>query len=139
VSVVDFANPDFERFPRFREALAAAQVAEVAAGDAVFIPSLWWHHIEALSPFNTLVNYWWSSMPRFVPTPMNALYHALWAIRDRPEAERRAWKHVFDYYVFGSPEGASAHLPEQARGILGRIDEDTARQIRAMLLNTLNR
>jgi hypothetical protein len=139
VSLVEFANPDFERFPRFREALAAAQVAEVAAGDAVFIPSLWWHHIEALSPFNTLVNYWWSSMPRFVPTPMNVLYHALWAIRDRPEAERQAWKNVFDYYVFGSPDRAAAHLPEQARGMLGPIDEDTARQIRAMLLNTLNR
>ncbi len=139
VSVVDFAQPDFERFPRFREALAAAQVAEVSAGDAVFIPSLWWHHIEALSPFNTLVNYWWSSAPRFIPTPMNALYHALWAIRDRPEAERQAWKNVFDYYVFGSPELAGAHLPEQARGMLGPIDDDTARQIRSMLLNTLNR
>jgi hypothetical protein len=139
VSVVDFANPDFERFPRFREALAAAQVAEVGPGDAVFIPSMWWHHIEALSPLNTLVNYWWSTSPVFMPTPMHALYHALWTIRDRPEREKQAWKNVFDYYVFGPAGRAGEHLPDAARGALASIDDTQARQIRAMLLNNLNR
>lgn len=139
VSVVDFANPDFDRHPRFREALAAAQVAELAPGDALFIPSMWWHHIEALSPFNALVNYWWGMAPTFIPTPMNALYHAMWTLRDRPECEKRAWRSVFDYYVFGKSERAGAHLPEHARGVLGPIDDITARQIRAMLLNNLNR
>lgn len=139
VSVVDFANPDFERHPRFRDALAASQVAEVEPGDAVFIPSMWWHHIEALSPFNTLINYWWSTSPTFVPTPMNALYHALWTLRDRPEHEKQAWKQVFDYYVFGPAERAGEHLPEQARGLLGPLDDIKARRLRAMLLNILNR
>ena len=139
VSLVDFARPDFERYPRFREALAAGQVAEVEAGDAVFIPSMWWHHIEALSPFNTLVNYWWSTSPKYIPTPMYALYHALWALRDRPEREKRAWQEVFDYYVFGPSGRAAAHLPDGARGALGPIDETKARQLRAMLINTLNR
>jgi hypothetical protein len=139
VSLVDFARPDFERFPNFREALAAGQVAEVEPGDAVFMPSLWWHHVEALSPFNTLVNYWWSTSPKFMPSPMDALYHALWTLRDRPEREKRAWKNIFDYYVFGPAERAGEHLPEQARGALGPIDDTKARRIRAMLLNHLNR
>lgn len=139
VSVVDFAKPDFDRHPRFREALAAAQVAEVEPGDAVFIPSMWWHHIEALSPFNTLINYWWSTSPKFIPSPMNALYHALWTLRDRPEREKRAWQSVFEYYVFGPAERAGEHLPEQARGALGPMDETKARRLRAMLLNNLNR
>lgn len=139
VSLVDFANPDFERYPRFREALAAGQVAEVEPGDAVFIPSLWWHHVEALSPFNTLINYWWSTSPKFIPSPMNALYHALWSLRDRPEREKRAWKNIFDYYVFGPSERAGEHLPEQARGALGPMDDSHARRIRAMLLSNLNR
>jgi ribosomal protein L16 Arg81 hydroxylase len=139
VSTVDFANPDFGTHPLFREALAAAQVAEVEPGDAVFIPSMWWHHVEGLSPFNTLVNYWWNLSPAFIPTPMNALHHAMWTIRDRPEHEKRAWKAVFDYYVFGPGTQAAAHLPEQARGALAPIDDDRARQIRAMLLNNLNR
>lgn len=139
VSLVDFANPDFDRYPRFKEALAAAQVAEVEPGDAVFIPSMWWHHVQALSPFNTLVNYWWSTSPKFIPSPMNALYHALWTLRDRPEREKRAWQNVFEYYVFGPAERAAGHLPEQARGDLGPIDDLKARRIRAMLLNNLNR
>jgi ribosomal protein L16 Arg81 hydroxylase len=139
ISTVNFANPDFNQHPRFREALESAQVAELEPGDAVFVPSMWWHHVEGLSRFNTLVNYWWSSMPKFIPTPMNTLYQAIWSIRDRPEREKQAWKQVFDYYVFGSAGRAGEHLPEQARGVLGPIDDDLARQIRAMLLNNLNR
>jgi hypothetical protein len=139
VSIVDFANPDFERFPRFREALAARRVAELSPGDAVFIPSMWWHHFEALGSFNVLINYWWGQSPAYIPTPMNALYHALWTLRDRPEAEKRAWRNVFEYYVFGPPDRAREHLPEQARGVLSPIDETAARQLRAMLLNLLNR
>ncbi len=139
VSVVDFSAPDFEKFPRFREALAAGQSAELEPGDAIFVPSMWWHHVEGLSPFNTLVNYWWSSAPAFVPTPMHALYHALWTIRDRPETEKQAWKHVFDYYVFGAADRAGSHLPEAARGPLSPIDDTRARMIRALLLNKLNR
>ena len=139
ISLVDFADPDFEKFPRFREALEAGQVAEVEPGDAVFIPSMWWHHVQGLSPFNTLVNYWWNSTPAHIPTPMNALHYAMWTLRDRPESEKRAWKAVFEYYVFGPSDRAGAHLPEQARGALGPIDDDKARQLRAMLLNALNR
>jgi hypothetical protein len=138
ISIVDFNNPDFTAFPRFRDALATAQVAELEPGDAMFIPSMWWHHFEALSPFNTLINYWWLGMPTYIPTPMHALYHALWTIRDRPEREKQAWKQVFDYYVFGPAERAGAHLPDSARGILGPIDETLARQTRAMLINKLN-
>jgi hypothetical protein len=139
ISLVDFANPDFVKFPRFREALAAALVVDVEPGDAVFIPSMWWHHVQGLSPFNILVNYWWSKSPAFIPTPMHALYHAIWALRDRPESEKRAWRNVFEYYVFGDAGRACEHLPHEARGFLGPIDDHQARLIRAMLMNKLNR
>jgi len=139
VSVVDFADPDFDRHPRFRDALAAAQGALLEPGDAIFIPSLWWHHVEGLDAFNVLVNYWWSSMPATVPAPMHALYHALWSIRDRPEREKRAWRAIFDYYVFGPAARAGEHLPEAARDVLGPLDEMRMRQLRAMLIDRLNR
>lgn len=139
VSVVDFGAPDFERHPRFRQALAAAQSAVLEPGDAVFIPNMWWHHVEGLDPFNVLVNYWWSSVSDLVPSPVDALYHALWSIRDRPEGEKRAWREVFDYYVFGPAERAGEHLPEAARDVLGPLDEVRIRQLRAMLIGRLNR
>lgn len=139
VSVVDFAAPDFERYPRFRQALAHGRSAVLEPGDAIFIPGLWWHHVEGLAPFNVLVNYWWSSAPAHLPAPMQALYHAMWSIRDRPDAEKAAWREVFDYYVFGAPDRAGEHLPAQARHLLGPIDDTLARQLRAMLIARLNR
>lgn len=139
ISMVDFANPDFEKYPRFREAMAAAQVAELEPGDALFYPSMWWHQVEALNPFNVMVNYWWNTSPKFMGTPMNVLKHALLSLRDRPEHEKAAWRQVFDYYVFGPPERAREHLPEQAHGDLGPIDDLKARRLRAELLNKLNR
>ena len=139
VSVLDFADPDFERYPRFREALAAGQSAVLEPGDAIFIPSMWWHHVQGLDAFTVLVNYWWNSMPAYMPPPMHALYHALWAIRDRPEREKQAWRDVFDYYVFGPGARAGEHLPQAARNLLGPIDENLARRMRAMLIGKLNR
>lgn len=139
VSVVDFAQPDFERHPRFRDALAAGRSALLEPGDAIFIPSMWWHHVQGLDAFTVLVNYWWSSVPAYLPTPMHALYHALWTIRDRPEREKQAWRGVFDYYVFGAADRAGEHLPASARNVLGPFDEALARQMRAMLIGKLNR
>jgi len=139
VSMVNFANPDFEKYPRFRAAMEAAQVAELEPGDALFYPSMWWHQVEAFGSFNVMINYWWNTSPRFMGTPMNVLKHALLSLRDRPEHEKAAWKHVFDYYVFGSPERPREHLPEQSHGELGPIDDLKARRLRAELLNKLNR
>jgi len=139
ISMVDFTSPDFERYPRFRDALATAQSVVLEPGDAIYVPNLWWHHVEGLEPFNVLVNYWWSSVPAYMPTPMHALYHALWTIRDRPEREKRAWRAIFDYYVFGSAGLAGEHLPETARDVLAPLDETMARRLRSMLIDRLNR
>ena len=139
ISMVDFDNPDFERYPRFRDAIEAARVAELEPGDAVFYPSMWWHQVESLSPFNVMVNYWWNTSPQYMGTPMNVLKHAMLSLRDRPAHEKKAWRHVFDYYIFGEPERPRAHLPVEAHGELGPIDDLKARRLRAELLQKLNR
>lgn len=139
VTITDIANPDFERFPRLREALAAAQVAELDPGDVLIYPALWWHQVDALDSFNVLINYWWNAAPDFMDTPQTTLLHALLSLRDRPEHEKAGWKALFDYYVFGPGERAGAHLPEHARGPLGALDETKARRLRAQILQRLNR
>jgi len=139
ISLVDFAAPDYAKFPRFAEALRHAQVAELEAGDALFIPSLWWHHIEALEPFNVLLNYWWRQAAEFMDTPMNALMLAILAVRDLPPGERAAWQEIFRHYVFEASDETSAHIPEAARRVLAPLDADSARELRARLLKRINR
>jgi hypothetical protein len=139
ISMVNFAEPDFEKHPRFRDALSTALTVELSPGDALFIPPLWWHHVEGLAPFNVLVNYWWDEAPRYLGSPMNALHDAMLSIRDRSPLEKQAWKEVFDYYIFSEPEHSNEHLPEQAKGMLARLDEDTARRLRSLVINRLNK
>jgi hypothetical protein len=139
VSMVDFAAPDFARFPRFRDALEAAQVAEMEAGDVLVYPAMWWHHVEALTPFNVLVNYWWDAVPGYIDSPQVTLLHALLSLRDRTPSEKAAWRGLFDYYVFGDPETPRAHLPANAQGPLAPIDDSIARRLRALVTRKLQR
>jgi len=139
ISLVDFHQPDLNRFPKFAEAMRHARVAELAPGDALFIPSMWWHHIEALSPFNVLVNYWWRQSPDYMDTPINALMHALMSVRDLPPEQRRAWQGLFNRYVFEADDETAAHIPPHARGVLNPLDDAAVRALRAQLLKRMNR
>jgi hypothetical protein len=139
VSMVDLHAPDLERYPRFADARAAARVVEMEPGDVLFYPALWWHQVDALDSFNAMINYWWTAMPRFMDTPQNTLLHGLLSLRDRPMSEKRAWRELFDYYIFGPADRAAEHLPEHAQGPLALLDEMKARRLRALLLNRLNR
>ncbi len=139
VSLVDFVHPDLEKFPRFAQALQSAQVAELEPGDAIFIPSMWWHHIEALDSFNVLVNYWWKQTPAYMDPAMNALMLAIMCVRDLPPEQRKAWATLFDHYVFDADSESTAHIPANAMGILGNMDANMTRMLRAHLLKKLNR
>ena len=139
ISMVDFANPDLARYPRFAQAREHALIAELAPGDAILIPGMWWHHVEALDAFNVLVNYWWLRSPAYLGAPLDALMHALLSLRGLPPTQRAAWRGIFEHYVFSADDSATAHLPPVSRGVLERIDESRARALRAYLLNQLNR
>jgi hypothetical protein len=139
ISLVDITKPDLQRFPKFEEAARHAQVAELGPGDALFIPSMWWHHIEALDSLNVLVNYWWRQSPAFMDSPIGALMYAIMTVRDLPKEQRDAWFNLFRHYVFEADDQTAAHIPESARRALSPMDTDIARDIRARLLQRLNR
>lgn len=131
-SMADIDAPDFERFPRLREALAAGLIAELKPGDVLFIPYMWWHQVMSDDAFNMQVNYWWNPAAD-MPQPMQALAHALLAVRDLPHAQNRAWKAMFDHFVFHQSDPAADHLPETMRGILGELSPE----VRAAMLRAL--
>lgn len=140
VSLVDPLAPDLARFPRFAEAWRDAQVAELGPGDAIFMPGMWWHHIEALDPFNVLVNYWWRRVPAWMDAPVNALMAAILCIRQLPAHERAIWQEVFRHHVFEFDEaGVAGHIPAPARGALAPLDEARAANLRRHLVQRLQR
>ena len=138
ISLVDVTDPDFEAFPRFRDALAAAQVADLQPGDAIYIPTLWWHHVQAFDRFNVLVNYWWGGAPADMGSPLHALGHALLSIGQLPPEQRAAWRAMFDHYVFRRDPDPAAHMPPAARGILGDSTPELRRMIRQFLIRSLS-
>jgi len=139
ISLVDIRKPDFDRFPRYREAEKSSTVIVLEPGDALFIPSMWWHHVEGIDSLNVLVNYWWRQSPAYMSSPADVLELALLSIRDLPPEQKSAWKTILDYYIFNDDDKAFEHIPEAARGSLGTLDDTVARKIRAKVLSRLNR
>jgi cupin-like protein len=140
ISLVDFAEPDLQRFPRFGDALAVAQGAELEPGDAIFIPTLWWHHVESLAKFNVLVNYWWKGWVGATArndSALDCLLLAILNLRHLPPEQRRNWSVIFDHYVFGADESTASHIPAHKRGVLGEISPELAKQVRAFLISKL--
>jgi hypothetical protein len=139
ISVVDFSRPNLDRYPRFAEALASARVADMDPGDALFVPSMWWHHVESFESFNLMVNYWWCVSPPAMGAPTTALMHAILSLRDLPQRQRQAWRTLFDHYVFDADESVYEHIPEAGRGCLAPLTDASARILRAEILKRLNR
>ena len=143
MSMVQLAEPDLARFPKFRHALAAASSAQLGPGDAIFIPTLWWHHVESLDPkLNVLVNYWWNGALGSVartPSAMDCLLHALLNIRPLTPELRAAWAAMFNHYVFDANDEQHAHIPGHKLGVLGKMSPEGTQRIRNLLVERLQR
>jgi hypothetical protein len=138
ISLVDLDEPDFEEHPRFQEALDAAEQAELGPGDAVYIPSLWWHAVASLEEMGAMINFWWRDAEPPLLTPLNALYHAAITMKGMPPAELARWRIMFDHYIFGDNGDPVGHLPEKARGILGKRTPELVAQVKKLLVNVLS-
>ena len=132
LSMVPPYDPDLARYPRFAEALRHAVTAELEPGDALYIPYGWWHHVQSLTPFNVLVNYWWNDAPQF-GSQYSALLHAALVVRDLPPDQRAVWRALFDNFVFTDAEVALGHLAPEKRGLLGPPSQKRWQDVRALL------
>jgi hypothetical protein len=139
ISLVDLEAPDLEKHPRFAQALEAAQTAELGPGDALYIPSLWWHAVASLDELSAMINFWWRNGEPPLLTPLNALYHAVITMKNLPPEELAAWRLMFDHYIFGANGDPVEHLPEQARGIFGRRTGELVARVKKLLIDALSR
>ncbi len=137
VSLAAGAAPGDERYPRFAAAAPRAIVVELEPGDALYLPKLWWHQVEALEPANLLVNYWWDAFAAGPDAPYLTMMLAMIAIAERPAAERRAWRAFFDHYVFREQGHPLAHLAAERHGLLGPLASGNYGRIRAMAMKML--
>ncbi|GJI95711.1 cupin [Duganella caerulea] len=120
ISMVDFRAPDYERHPRFKQAMEAALVADLLPGDALFIPPLWWHHVQSNGILNMMVNYWWKNEQPApdAGTTFEALVATLQSMKHQPPELRAAWGAIFQHYVFDPAQDPSAHIPAHKQGVL---------------------
>lgn len=121
ISVVHPSAPDWARYPRYRAALDSASVAEMEPGDALYIPPLWYHQVEALEKVNLLINYWWPvEGNKALASPAGALLQAIQVLNALPAIQREAWAALFQHYVVQREVDPSAHIPASWRGVLAR-------------------
>jgi hypothetical protein len=138
VSLAPLKSPDLARFPRMQTALENALVADLEPGDTLFLPAVWWHHVESFDALNILVNYWWEQpgMParaeRVAPT--RTLMHALLSMRHLPDAHRRAWGEIFSHFVFSPEADDLGHIPPELRGALGKLPPERVKAVLSSLL-----
>ncbi len=134
ISMVRLDEPDFDLYPRFHDALDAAQEARLAPGDALYLPALWWHHVSTTGPLNMLVNFWWNESRPDIYAPMNGLYMAALSFKHLPPAQRKGWAALVNYFVFEEAGDPVAHLPAHAHSIFGAdATGDQLEQVKGML------
>jgi hypothetical protein len=139
ISLVDPLNPDLERYPKFAQALKRAQLAELAPGDAIYIPFYWWHGVDSLETVNLFINYWWNDKVKGGGSPYDALAYAIYALKILPPEQRAVWRNVFDHYIFETDGDAVAHIPPGARGILGELTPEILERLKQYLRLVLQR
>lgn len=140
VSLVNFHDPNFERYPRYKTALDNAYSAELFPGDAIFIPMLWWHHVDSLEKVNGLMNYWWNGSAikdAITPTPLDSLSMAILVMRELNTAQRNAWRAMFDHYLFKQGVDPVSYIPEHCQHVLGEITPQAEREIKNYLIEKL--
>lgn len=135
-SLVDPLHIDLMKYPKFETAIKSAILAELDPGDALYLPSLWWHYVESSGPLNVLVNYWWSTLEN--SDPMSNIALAILTLRDLPAPERAAWQHYFNHYIFdaNAPDVLN-HVPEDLRGVLGQKSPGRDNRLKQFLISRL--
>lgn len=138
ISMVHLTKPDYEKYPRFAEAMRHAIAIDVHEGDAVYVPYHWFHHVASLEGLNILVNYWWSSARRDIGSPWDALMLSMLSIGNLPKEQRDSWRETFNNYVFYD-EHPFSHIPPVAKNPVLEPAQEDIRNIKAFIIESIKK
>ena len=138
VSLVDLNSPDLTCYPKYGEAFKHALSVELHPGDAIYIPSPWWHSVESQSNINVLVNYWWSGNYVSSALPFPMLLHAIQALKHLPEDQQTAWQHMLKHYI-SHDDTRWEHIPPALRGVLGNRNQSVINKVHNWLKHKIAR
>lgn len=115
IGIADLDTPDFDTYPRLKQAFAHAQSVTLAPGDVLFIPRYWWHQVTAEGPFGMLANFWWGSYANPLEDPAVVFNQALAAMAGLSAADRAYWREMFRLHIADPQPDTFAHLPPESR------------------------
>jgi hypothetical protein len=129
-SMVDVEQPDLRAYPRFEKARGEGLIAELDAGDVLYLPCHWWHAVKS-SGLNVALNYWWKDVSESRRLEAEAVfYRALLALRTLPDHWREYWSTTFNEFVFQRQGDPYQHLQEDAQGFAGAPTADRLNELR---------
>ncbi len=142
ISLLDLAEIDCKAFPRAASLESKLLTVTLNPGDAIYIPPLWWHQVNAQANLNILLNYWKGGSiekpSRF--TPFQALYLSALVLKNRSATDKASWREFYEYYVFGDEAIVSDHIDPKVQGILGALnDEEVAFHIDRILTSIVQK
>lgn len=137
MSMVDLKCPNFDKYPNFKDALKVAQEVVLQPGDALYIPSYWWHNVESESSISGLINYWWDPIATGGITAYQSMLHSLLSIPELPLKQRLVWQKLFDYYVFQTARHPAAHLPDDIEDIISVLPLERKKRLMKLLADAL--
>ena len=121
VSLVDLADPDFEKFPLFEEALSSALQITLEPGDICTYRACGGITLRA----SAILTYWsiFGGMKKkpALGSPELAMWHAIYAVRDLSPERKNFWLDMFNHYVFNADQKNFEHIENESQGVLKEL------------------
>jgi hypothetical protein len=116
-SQVDPVRPDLEAYPRFAEATPI--VVTLNAGEILFLPTFWWHHVTSLS-LSVSISQWWQTDLRAYCNPTGASVMTEEYVEDGWAETLRVRKLMLDDLLVFAEEAATMDqaMPALALGVV---------------------
>jgi len=133
-SRVQLTRWDRSAYPRVAQALKLGMKATLRAGEMLYVPPLWWHHVES-SDLNIMVNCWEDDIPELLLNVCLAGFmEAVVLFAGTSPTVRTAYRGMYYRYLFDLDPPAAAgaveepgYVPDQAT-----LDRITANLLRAV-------